>query len=160
MRCVKSVLVVLALLAGAAVLGSHGAEGFVETLRVGKGLEEEAAARVVVHHEVPGCDTFARRSRASGWEKRPRVMYAVGVGRGPGVREKQPEAGAKGCGGDRGENTEDGGKGRARREKSHTPSERVREKPQVWGLRCDGLRLRGNRRSVDVVAGGGGVLRQ
>jgi hypothetical protein len=50
----------------AAAVHANGAEGFVEALRVGDGLEEEAAARVVVHHEVPRCDTFARRSRAIG----------------------------------------------------------------------------------------------
>jgi hypothetical protein len=50
----------------AAAVHANGAEGFVETLGVGAGLEEEAAARMVGHQEVPECDAFARRSRASG----------------------------------------------------------------------------------------------
>jgi hypothetical protein len=45
----------------AAALDTDGAEGLVEALGVGAGLQEEEAARGVVHQGGPECDSGAAR---------------------------------------------------------------------------------------------------
>jgi hypothetical protein len=58
----------------ATAIDDDGAEGFVEALEVGNGLEEEATSQGVVHEGAPECDSGDGRSPVRGQVKRARVV--------------------------------------------------------------------------------------
>ena len=58
-----------------ATIDDDGAEGFVETLRVVGGLEEETAVRGVVHGRKSECDRSVGPWNVSGGARRARIVY-------------------------------------------------------------------------------------
>src|SRR5258708_37030882 len=74
----------------AAAVDEDGAEGFVETLGVARGLKEEEATRGVVHAGLTGCEELLSGNSRGGIAKRGQDGQAPKREKGPNAREHGP----------------------------------------------------------------------
>jgi hypothetical protein len=75
----------------AAAVDDDSAEGFVEALGVGSGVEEEAAVRGVVHGRGSECDRSAAVWNVSERARQVRIVYGERGSRKHGVRCRPSE---------------------------------------------------------------------
>src|SRR5262249_32091436 len=122
----------------ATALDADGAEGLVEALGGGAGLEEEAAVRGVVHRGVPEWDS--RAGRSGGWGGRDGAREVTGksdetgwrTAKAVGSRARRREQGSP-------QGSEQGGReGRRQQPPSHSPARTAAETPQPPARRVTG----------------------